>query len=170
MTFVTDADRLLAEWKDSSIFRAEQGAAVSRIEWDETLETGHADVDAQHKELIAMFNDLHDAAVRGASDEVLDDLLGRLVQYTMTHFKAEQQLMVDYGYPPEDVMIHVTAHNELTRRALEMARQREAGELTGILPLAAFLGDWLANHIRKMDRALVAHIRGRTAAVRPDIA
>jgi hemerythrin len=129
------------------------------IAWDESLETGDATIDSQHKELFSLANELRDACVDDRGNAATSSILSRLSDYVATHFAAEQALMVSTKYPVEQMVAHVAAHASLTYRTAEIIAQHERGELTTVLPLAEFLADWLRTHIRQTDKALVIHVR-----------
>jgi hemerythrin len=139
---------------------------MGTITWDPALETGHDRVDAQHRQLVETFNQLYDAAVleHARQDEVIDDVLGRLVEYIRTHFADEEGLMAATAYDPDAVAVHIAAHTDLASRTMDMVEQRERGEITDVMPLATFLNEWLAEHVRRMDRTLIDHVRSRASS------
>lgn len=128
------------------------------MQWDRSLETGDETVDAQHRELLGMFNDLQEKEVAGHGRDVMGDTLVRLSDYVATHFAAEEALMRRYGYSAENVEAHVAEHEELSRRTREMVLDYRQGRLASVVPLVEFLSDWLANHIRQVDRQMVDHV------------
>lgn len=140
---------------------------MGRLEWDETLETGDSAVDEQHQQLVAMFNQLYDASIEGRGPEVIDDILRGLAEYVSIHFAAEERLMLRTRYSSEATSEHLRQHADLTAQTVQMIGRHRAGELTTVLPLAIFLQDWLANHIRKSDRALVNHVHSVTSDGEP---
>lgn len=134
------------------------------LQWDESLETGDSVVDGQHQRLIAMFGELHRAALDDTGQAAVGGIIERLTEYVTVHFAAEQELMVRHAFPPAAVMEHVGEHTKLTRRTLDMVQEYREGRLTTVLPLATFLQDWIATHIRRYDRVLVDHVRERRAS------
>lgn len=131
---------------------------MSQVVWDPTLETGDALVDSQHRELMQMFNELHAAAMDGRGEVAVEEILSRLSEYVMVHFEAERRLMLRTRFDPDKMCAHLEQHSDLTARTRDMILRHRAGELTTVLPLAVFLSEWLADHIRTWDKALVAHI------------
>ncbi|HUT41897.1 MAG TPA: hemerythrin domain-containing protein, partial [Gammaproteobacteria bacterium] len=69
------------------------------IKLEEHLRLNIPEIDAQHEELIALINRLHETMLQGAEKAALDDLLSQLIEHTRTHFATEEQLMSQYGYP-----------------------------------------------------------------------
>lgn len=133
------------------------------IQWDASLETGDSTVDSQHRELVGMFGELHAAAVDGRGKDAIEEILGRLVAYVDVHFRAEQELMMASGFPAVEFIDHLQEHTRLTDRTGEMVRQHRDGEMVTVLPLAAFLQEWITDHIKRYDRGLVEHLRAGAA-------
>ena len=56
-------------------------------------------MDIQHKQLVAMVNQLYEAMQMSKGDAVVKTILPALVLYTKIHFTAEEKLMKDVGFP-----------------------------------------------------------------------
>lgn len=133
-----------------------------RIEFDDTLRTGDSRVDAQHEQLLGMFNELYEATRDGGrGHELIGPLLERLHDYTVEHFAAEQQLMVDAALPAYEMLSHFEEHGRLTRRVHELVNEYGQHGMATILPIATLLQEWLAEHIRVRDRRVVEHLRSQ---------
>ncbi len=59
------------------------------ITWNSSLETGHATVDNDHKQLVAQLNALSEALTRGEGREHLLGMLTFLNSYAQGHFARE---------------------------------------------------------------------------------
>ena len=127
--------------------------------WSSSYETGHPDVDRQHKQLFAMVNDLHEAMAHGRGREALAPVLESLVAYTLEHFATEEALMVSTGYP--DLERHRGRHAELTAQVNELLVRFTAGYLTLPSTLCRFLTEWLRHHIREEDMAFITWLKGQ---------
>jgi hemerythrin len=144
---------------------AAQGAFVGRetgclmIAWDPSLATGNAMIDGQHRELYRIVNELHEACVDGLSQDRIDLVLDRLLNYTIEHFAAEESLMTHSDYPPLGVKAHFSQHADLKRRVGKLIEQRENGELTTAMPVVELVHEWLGTHINCTDRRLAEYIR-----------
>jgi len=62
------------------------------MEWNERLSVGVASIDAEHKRLVGMLNELYDAMQARHSQEALGKVLDGLINYTASHFKHEEPL------------------------------------------------------------------------------
>lgn len=123
---------------------------MALITWDQSLSVGVPDLDAQHRRLVDMINDLHDAMAKGRGRDALKPLLTRLVQYTATHFQAEEQYMRKIDYP--NLSQHKAEHENLVRRVKELTQSYESNQISLTIETMNFLRDWLTNHIRRVDR------------------
>lgn len=61
--------------------------------WNDRISVGVETIDADHKKLIAMVNDLYDAILAGCGRKKLDSLLDHLIDYTRYHFAREEKLL-----------------------------------------------------------------------------
>lgn len=120
------------------------------IEWNARLSVGVKQFDDEHKQLIAIINDLSDAMHQGRSKTALADILDRLVSYTQNHFAHEEQVMRSNGYP--DLDKHAVEHRALATKAVEIQKQaRDHASTVLSMQTMNFLTQWLTNHIQNVD-------------------
>ena len=119
------------------------------FEWKDEYSVSIASIDAQHKKLFAIADELHEAMRTGQTKPVLSKILDRLVQYTATHFAHEEGLMKLHAYP--DFAAHKAAHEALKKQVLDFQREFEAGETFISVELMTFLKNWLEKHIQGTD-------------------
>lgn len=133
--------------------------------WNASMETGDPLIDAQHRDVVNLLDDLQ--ASHLAPDVVGHRALEKLMDFTVTHFAAEESLMRRVGYPATESDRMVAGH----RRFQDYARLRvvefRMGNSATLLSLHAFLYDWLTEHEFGLDRALVEwiHTRGESSSV-----
>jgi hemerythrin len=134
-----------------------------KYQWNKSLETGHKDIDNQHKQLIEALNNIIDASQEGKGSEEVFKTLDFLTGYTVMHFIAEERFMINYNYP--DYLMHKRLHDEfkvtvgeLTQRLFKEGPTRE---LVGITTTS--IGNWLVNHIMGDDFRMAAFIKTREA-------
>lgn len=121
------------------------------LEWNSSFSVGIRQFDEEHRKIIEFINNLHDAIQTGESTAALADILSGLVEYTMTHFSHEEELMKEYKYPAAER--HREQHDDLFVKVNEY-KTRFRTEREGISDeLMAFLKDWLVHHIMNTDRA-----------------
>ncbi len=68
------------------------------ISWKKEYNTGIEEINAQHKKLVGIINELHEAKETGKAQDALDGILLKLIDYTKFHFAAEKALLEDLNY------------------------------------------------------------------------
>jgi hemerythrin len=132
-------------------------------EWREEMATGNEDIDKQHKELLRHFDDLLKAAMALRGSEEIGKLLWFLKGYVRRHFRDEEKLQLNYGFP--DYQAHKAQHefffNEVQR--LESIYAKQGASTVMIVAAIHALGDWLRNHFLHMDKVMIEFVRGADA-------
>lgn len=129
------------------------------ISWDDSLDSGHAGMDAEHRKMAALFNLLRDAVEsrqgKASCAKVLDDI----IQHTKTHFDVEQGLMQQHRYPK--IIQHQAEHAMLLGQAQDYRDSFDIDSAASRSALKRFPEVWLAFHILFSDKALAAFLAGR---------
>ena len=123
--------------------------------WQDDMDTGIDIIDGQHRRIVEMINHLHitqKSMERFAVGEVIDEL----VDYTLSHFAFEEELMEESGYTFGPA--HKRVHEMFVRRVSEYRMRFEAGEDIAA-ELKGMLARWLFNHIRGDDKSYSRHVR-----------
>ena len=126
------------------------------ITWDETLKTGHSGIDADHRELADLFNQLRDAVESGAGRPACARIFDKVVAHAKAHFELEQRLMAQHHYPKADE--HTAEHRMLMRQALDYRERFDLDSAAARLDLMLFADVWLAFHILFSDKELAAYL------------
>jgi hemerythrin len=121
------------------------------IKWEPALELGHEAMDADHRQLVALVNQLAHAIVNKLGKAAYDALLDDLIVQIRAHFGMEEQLMAACSYPDADE--HRSEHATLIKDALDYrARFDSAAEPS--VSMLYFFDQWLTRHILASDREL----------------
>ncbi|MBM9614362.1 bacteriohemerythrin [Desulfobulbus rhabdoformis] len=136
---------------------AQTDDAPDLITWDSSISFGIDAIDQQHHHLVDLVNKLHHAMRVRAGKSVLGATLAELAQYTVEHFKDEERMMEEAGYPKLDA--HKREHEKLVAQVVDFQKQFESGSVTITLDLMNFLSDWLINHIKRVDRGYVSCLK-----------
>lgn len=123
--------------------------------WQDSLNTGIDIIDSQHQRIVEMINNLQvaqNAGSRAATAEVIDEM----VDYTLSHFAFEEELMEEAGYP--FCAAHKRVHEVFARRVSELRMRFQAGEDV-VDELRNMLSRWLFNHIRSDDKAYAEQVK-----------
>lgn len=123
---------------------------MALVTWSDSLSVNVAEIDQQHRNLIAMINELNDAMKQGKGKDVLGQIVNRLISYTATHFKTEETYFAQFGYP--DMENHKKEHAAFVRKVLSFKEGFEKKELSLTIEVMRFLSDWLKKHIMGTDK------------------
>lgn len=121
--------------------------------WGKKFILGMDEIDEQHRRLVSMVNQLHKAMKLKKGRQQLKEILGALAEYTVNHFKFEEKLFDEHGYPETD--LHKKIHKNLVKQVTEFQSQLEQGKASLSMDLMGFLKDWLNNHILETDKKYV---------------
>ncbi|MCU1203810.1 bacteriohemerythrin [Stenotrophomonas maltophilia] len=128
---------------------------MALLVWQDDLNIGIDVIDQQHRRIIEMLNHLQVAQSslqRAAVGEVIDEV----VDYTMSHFAFEEELMEEAGYP--FCAAHKRVHEIFIKRVAEYRLRFQAGEDISD-ELRTMLSRWLFNHIRGDDQAYAEQVK-----------
>ncbi len=119
--------------------------------WRDSYFIDHAEIDAEHQQLFRLVNDFFEASEKIRKTECAT----RLLQYTCEHFRHEEMLMQDIGYPA--MPAHVEQHHLLIGRLHEAVDKVEKDTLNAS-ELQKFLTAWLVGHIVTFDTKLSSYV------------
>jgi hemerythrin len=131
--------------------------------WDQNLLTGYKIIDEQHKQLFATLINLIEASGQGLGRDEIYTTLDFLSEYTIMHFKTEEELQIEYGYP--DYPLHKQSHDEFKTTVNNQIHtlQKKGPEKELIDIVIQTVGDWLVTHIKGNDIAMAAYLKSRGA-------
>lgn len=119
--------------------------------WDASkYSVGIREIDGQHKVLVDMLNELYDAMQSGKSNDILGSIVLKLVNYTKTHFAAEERYFERYGYP--ETFSHKKEHEKFTQKVIAFKNDFDSGRTSLTVGITSFLKDWLSSHIQGIDK------------------
>jgi len=123
---------------------------MAYIEWNDSYSVGVKEMDDQHKKLVAMVNQLHDAMKAGQASKEAPAILKSLVDYTHYHFEAEEKMLDKATYP--GYLNQQKLHKALIAQVMQYQADLGSKSLTIGVKLSEFLKDWLMTHISVEDK------------------
>ncbi len=132
---------------------------MSLMAWNESFATHVGEVDAHHKRLIDLINEIYRGIMLEKEKEVVDNTLNDLVEFTVMHFKYEESLFDKYGY--EDSASHKQKHKELLAQVGDYVGRYKEGNTEISHELLSFLKNWLTKHILGVDQKYAAYLIGK---------
>jgi len=131
------------------------------IFWRDAMSVGVAELDADHKKLIALLNHA-EKAVAQSDHNILRVVLQELVAYVDYHFRREEAVLRAVEFPT--FAEHKKAHEQMAQKAilvrdkyLSATTPDEKAKYAAVVP--RLLNDWLINHIFKEDMKLKPYAR-----------
>lgn len=144
-------------------FTLEQGSGATGsgdfIQWSSSYSVNIKLVDEQHKQLMKLINDMHRAMREKKSKDIVGSILNELLDYTVKHFKVEEDWFQQYQYP--EYSTHKGIHEKLIKSALDLKARFDKGEEFVNVELMNFLKNWLLNHIMKIDKKYMPFLNSK---------
>lgn len=131
-----------------------------KVEFDNSLVTGNAMIDEQHKELIGKIDKLVTCCEEGGGKVEAIKMLDYLSEYTDFHFGEEEKLQEEVSYPA--IEGHKAKHAEFKKAVEElheMLVEEEGPTDAFVAAVQKNVVDWLFDHIKNMDQALAAYVQ-----------
>ena len=95
------------------------------LKWKNKYSVNVAEIDEQHKKLFDLVNAMYDAMHAGKGRDMIGTVIDEFVDYTDYHFKAEERLLLQHGYP--DFHEHKEMHDTLVRKAQSIKEAFDSG-------------------------------------------
>lgn len=130
------------------------------ISWFDDYQINVQQIDEQHKELFGRMKNLITCIINDSSPQELRSAIRFLENYTITHFADEEELMRSIDYPLYE--FHKKEH-EFFIKEIEYLKviEQKGNSLHIILRLKNYIGEWMINHILKVDRQLGNFIQSK---------
>ena len=129
------------------------------LRWNSNWETGHRNIDRQHRQLFFQF-ELLKAAI-GDTDSVarVPGLLSFLASHLDEHFREEEREMAATNYPGSEA--HRILHNLIRREVAGVRNDIEIDPSKLTVELLDSLLERFVGHIGVEDYSLVRHLEKR---------
>jgi hemerythrin len=125
------------------------------------MEIGYPEIDAQHRQLFAAFNEFLNACSNGRGHSEIAKTMEFLGEYVIRHFTDEEKIQRESNYP--DYHKHKRYHDEFKIMAISLKADfaQEGPTAAVISRIQSSIGDWLLNHIEIEDMKMGEFIRAR---------
>ena len=134
--------------------------------WNTSMALNISEIDYQHKQLSGLIRRLHETKNDAGSNDVVNDIVKRLVDYTRYHFATEVKYFDQFGY--SETEHHKEEHKYLLQQvdrfriALDSGSTRLDGSSRALTDeLWDFLMNWFINHIQVTDKKYVSLFKTR---------
>jgi len=124
---------------------------MALIEWNAQLRLGIEEIDGQHKKLIELINDLHNAMKERKAKEIMSKIIDGLTEYSIVHFSKEEKYFDDFKYT--NSFSHKREHQSFIKKIKEFKSDFDKGKIMLSMEIMDYLKAWWTDHIQKTDAA-----------------
>jgi len=134
------------------------------ITWSDRLSCGIKLIDDQHKELVALVNEMYNHVTGDEIQEYeyFNKVVQEAIKYARIHFATEEKIMLVAKIPGYD--IHKKAHNSFILAVANNISNYKTGKKFNLFIFTKFLKDWVLSHIALMDKQYFEQIKILPAA------
>lgn len=133
--------------------------ATRFVTWQDSYSVGIESIDTDHKKLLGLINQLQSAAHYKTDDQMIEDILNQLIDYTKYHFTREEGMMQDCEYP--DFEAHKQQHEDMIKQVTKYIDEYRVDKTRTIEEVAVYLKTWLVNHINGTDQKYTPYLKGK---------
>jgi hemerythrin len=130
---------------------------MQHFKWTKAHAIFLPEVDAEHRNLLRMAEDLYQAVHAGQEPAHVQTLMQSLVGSVEEHFAHEERLME--AAQCESYAWHRKQHDTLRKKAAECVAQFEAGDLQAPAGFVKYMARWFRDHTAVTDRLMGAQLR-----------
>ena len=134
---------------------------MERISWRPEYNLGIAEIDAQHKQLVRLAQDLQEVVAEGTSEESVRQALDAMIDYAEHHFATEEKLFDEHGYP--EAIPHSAEHDLFVLKLNRFRVDMEVDWYTTGLRMLEYLILWIKHHLTATDQAYAPYLCDRGA-------
>ena len=122
------------------------------ITWTDKFSCGIKLIDDQHKELVALVNEMFNHVTGNELQEknYFNRVINDAVSYVKTHFATEEKLMIATKF--EGYAEHKKEHDSFVLAVVENIKDYEAGKRLTLSSFTKFLKDWVLSHVALVDK------------------
>lgn len=130
---------------------------MSLFKWSSAHSVYLPEIDAEHRAIYRLGDELHKALLAGAGPGQLQPILVNLLESVEQHLRHEEMLMRAMHYTA--FAWHKRQHDAARKRSKELAGRIAGGDAASAGELLKFLSVWLRDHMAVADRMMGAYLR-----------
>ncbi len=128
---------------------------VEIFPWNDSFDTGLPEIDAQHKYLVALLNQLANHLAYKNQSATLEDIFNQLTDYAIYHFETEEAIWQQYFNDDEWRTAHQVKHENFIRNIVKVKSFGNTNNYDEVMEnVVTFLTQWLAFHIIEEDKCM----------------
>ncbi len=115
------------------------------IIWNDDFSVNVEEIDNQHKKLVEMMNNLHNAMKDGKGNNVIGEIINKMIDYSIYHFSTEEKYFDMFNFPQKEQ--HKQVHKDFVEKVTAFKKDFENNKVMLTIEIMDFLSNWLQNHI-----------------------
>ena len=123
---------------------------MAYFNWNKSMSVENEEIDSQHKQWIDTIENFYQGIQSGSSKDHMKTLIKSMKDYTVFHFKKEEDYMRSMAYP--DLDDHIEIHQAFIKKVEDFEDRFSSGKLLLSLEVTNFMKDWVKNHIMTEDK------------------
>jgi len=127
----------------------------NKIEWSNEFELGNSLINDEHKGLVELYNKLEAAVKDNIDDNQLTSVLTELTNYSLKHFRDEEEWMQKIKYP--EFELHQREHKDFIYRIAMFNLSFNSLDKKMVYEITSFLREWIINHLMVSDKKIEAY-------------
>ncbi len=136
--------------------------ATVQLEWRSEWETGQAEVDRQHQELLDVANGLINMSLAAMEPTKVLLQLDLLLHHISQHFRYEERILEISSYP--GTVHHAKLHAALAGKAAVLRASYAKGELNGTAFFSFIVDDVILGHMKVADAKYTPWLKAHPVA------
>ena len=125
---------------------------MSLLEWKPEYSVGIASMDDEHREMIALINDVYAKLGRSPDADTIEGCLEEIFNAISLHFALEERIMREQGY--DEYEDHKEDHEDLLDEIRDLMDKFVNNPTQGARMLEERLSDWFVKHFASFDARL----------------
>ena len=122
---------------------------MALLSWSPQYLIGNKVIDSEHQELFRLINNFHSSWLEKHAAHEIAKVLNQLIVYAEMHFRHEESIMRDAGYPKLEQ--HQLIHDGLIENIFKLQQSYEDKSLHLEMNTMKFVKLWLIDHILQQD-------------------
>ena len=135
---------------------------MSTPQWSNEISVFSPEIDAEHRELLRVAEDLRQAVCGGADAAQASQKARALLAEMEDHFASEERQMKSAHY--SGVGWHKGQHDGIRKRGAALEEAAAHGDRKAVLEFVKYLREWLVGHVAVADRMMASHMRNHERA------
>jgi hemerythrin len=122
---------------------------MALLSWSPQYQIGNDIIDTEHEELFRLVNDFHSRWVAAHERQDIARVFNQLIVYAEMHFRHEEMIMEDAGYP--NLAQHRQIHEAMVETIFQLHQAYMEDNLHLEMKTMKFVKSWLVEHILQND-------------------